>query len=87
MKFRDEAAERMTIVRRTEAKELAESLAAAATRKSQAQITWDRHEELSKQLKVVQSDLVKAMGAHTKVESDFRNHRRGNDEILFQMHA
>ena len=43
MKFRDEAAERMAMVRRDETKKLAESLATAETSKSQAQIAWDRH--------------------------------------------
>ena len=27
------------------------------------------------------------MEARAKEESDFRNHRRGNDELLLQMHA
>ena len=48
MKFWDEVAERMNIMRWAEAKELAESRAAMETSKSQAQIAWDRHEELSK---------------------------------------
>ena len=87
VKFRDEVAERMNIVRRAEAKELAESRAAMETSKSQAQIAWDRHEELSRQLKAVQGDLAKAKEAHAKEESDFRNHRRGNDELLLQLHA
>ena len=47
VKFRDEAAKRMAIVRRDEAKKLAESMATAETSKSQAQIAWDRHEKLS----------------------------------------
>ena len=38
VKFQDEATERMNIVRRTEAKELAENRAAMETSKSQAQI-------------------------------------------------
>ena len=53
VKFRDEAAERMAIVRRDEAKKLAESLATAETSKSQAQIAWDRHEKLSDRKSVV----------------------------------
>ena len=64
VKFRDEAAQRMTTMRRAEAKELAESLAAAETSKSQAQIAWDLHEKLSEQLKEVQSDLARAKEAH-----------------------
>ena len=44
VKFRDETAQRMTILRQDEAKKLAESLATAETSKSQAQIAWDRHE-------------------------------------------
>ena len=87
MKFRDEAAECMTIVCGAETKELAESLAAAETSMSQAPIAWDRHEKLSEQLKAVQSDLAKAKEAHAREESNFRNHRRGNDEILLQMHS
>ena len=47
MKFRDEAAKRMAIVRQGETKKLAESLATAETSKSQAQITWEQHEKLS----------------------------------------
>ena len=87
VKFWDEAAERMTIVRRAETKELAESLVAVETSKSQAQIGWDRHEKLSEQLKAVQSDLVKAKEAHAREESNFRNHRWGNGEILLRMHS
>ena len=87
MKFRDEAAKRMNTVRRAEAKELTENQAAMETSKSQAQIAWDRHEELSKQLKVVHGDLAKAKQVHANEESDFRNLQRGNDELLLQMHA
>ena len=47
VKFRDEAAKRMAIVRQGETKKLAESLATAETSKLQAQIAWDRHEKLS----------------------------------------
>ena len=82
VKFRDEATERMNIVRRTEAKELAENRATMQTSKSQAQIAWDRHEELSNQLKAVQGDLAKAKEAHTKEERDFRLHRRSNNELF-----
>ena len=57
------------------------------TSKSQAQIAWDRHEELSNQLKAVQGDLAKAKEAHAKEERDFCNHRRSNDELLLKMHA
>ena len=63
IKFRDEAAKRMTIVRQDEAKKLAESLATAETSKSQAQITWDRHEKTSNQLKEAQEDLANAKEA------------------------
>ena len=44
VKFWDETAQHMTIVSQDEAKKLAESLATTETRKSQAQIAWDRHE-------------------------------------------
>ena len=57
------------------------------TRKSQAQIAWDRHEELSNQLKAVQGDLARAKEAHAKEERDFRLHRRSNDELLLKMHT
>ena len=43
--FRDEAAERMSVVRRAEAKELADGRAALEVCKSQAQITWDQNEK------------------------------------------
>ena len=46
VKFRDDAAKRMTIMRQDEAKKLAESLATAETSKSQAQIAFDYHETL-----------------------------------------
>ena len=87
MKFRDEAAKRTTIVRREEGKKLAENLATAETSRSQAQIAWDHHEKLSDQLKEVQGDLAKAKEAHAKEANDFRRHRRGNDEVLLQMHS
>ena len=87
VKFQDEAIERMNIVRRAEAKELAENQAAMETSKSRAQIAWDWHEELSKQLKTVQDDLAKAKEAHAKEERDFRHYLRSNDELLLKMHA
>ena len=49
--FRAEAAERMSIIRRTEAKELVDGRAAIEVCKSQAQITWDQHEKMTAQLK------------------------------------
>ena len=57
-------------------------MATAEISKSQAQIAWDRHEKLSVQLKEVQGDLAKTKEAHATKESNFRNHRRSNDEIL-----
>ena len=66
VKFRDEATERMDIVRRAEAKELAENWAAMESSKPQAQIAWDRHEEMSNQLKVVQGELAEAKEALAK---------------------
>ena len=57
--LRDEAAGRMSIIRRTEAKELADGRAAMEVCKSQVQIAWDQHKKVSAQLKVAQevSDL------------------------------
>ena len=49
----------MNIVRRAEAKELSENRAAMESSKSQAQIAWNRHEELSNQLKAVLGNLAK----------------------------
>ena len=87
VKFRDEAAKRMAIVRQGETKKLAESLVTAKTSKSQAQIAWEQHGKLSDQLTRVQADLAKAKEAHAKEVDDFRRYRRGNDEILLQMHS
>ena len=63
VKFWDETAQHMTIVSQDEAKKLAESLATTETRKSQAQIAWDRHEKTSNQLKEAREDLAKAKEA------------------------
>ena len=87
VKFRDETAQRMTIMRQGEAKKLAESLATVETSKSQAQIAWDRHEKTSNQLKEAQEDLAKAKEAQAKEADDFRRHRQENDKILLQMHS
>ena len=66
VKFRDEAAQRMETVRQTEAQEIAANRAAMETSKSQAQIAWDQHEGLAKQLKEVLDELARAKEAYAK---------------------
>ena len=87
VKFRDEAAQRMETVRQTEAQEMAANRAAMETSKSQAQIAWDQHEGLAKQLKEVLDELARAKEAYAKEERDFCHYRRSNNELLLTMHS
>ena len=85
--FRDEAAEHMNVVRRNEAKGLADGRAAMEACKSQAQIAWDQHEKVSDQLKVAQDELAKTKTTLDEEERRFRLHRRDNGELLLYMHT
>ena len=55
--------------------------------KSQAQIAWHTCEELSAQLKTMQSELDKSKAAFDQEERQFRLHRRGNNELLLRMNT
>ena len=83
--FRDEAAERMNIIRWTEARELAEGRAAMEVCKSQVQIAWDQHEKLSDQIKAVQNELAENKGALDQEKKQFKLHQRGDNELLLQI--
>ena len=76
---------RMTVLRKKEAKELADGRTAMEASKSQAQIAWHQHEQVSNQLKGVQVELAEAKGALEKEQRRFTLHRRDDNNILLQM--
>ena len=57
---------RMAVIRKKEAKELEDGRTAIEASKSQAQIAWHQHEQVSNQLKAVQAELAGAKGALEK---------------------
>ena len=76
---------RMAAIRRKEAKELEDGQKTMEASKSQAQIAWHEHEQVSNQLKTVQAELAEAKGALEKEKQRFTFHRREDSNILLQM--
>ena len=76
---------RMAAIRRKEAKELEDGQKAMEASKSQAQIAWDQHEQVSKQLKAVQAELAGAKDALEKEQQRFAHHRRADSNFLLEM--
>ena len=85
--FRTEAAERMSIIRRTKAKELADGRSAMEVCKSQAQIACDQYEKMTAQLKAAQNELAETKAALEKEKSQFTHHRRGNNDLMLSMYT
>jgi hypothetical protein len=53
--------------------------------KSQAQIAWHQHEQVSNQLTGVQAELAEAKDALEKERRRFAHHRRDDHNVLLQM--
>ena len=76
---------RLTVLRKKETKELADGRAAMEASKSQAQIAWHQHEQVSNQLTGVRAELAEAKDALEKEQRRFAHHRRDDHNVLLQM--